>query len=242
MKDVTLDMPVGQVVAERASRSRVFERLGIDYCCGGRQPLGDACAGRGLDSATVLMELQDSDDALANVETVDWTSASLGELVDHVVTVHHAYLRREMPRLSQLIGRVLNAHGANHPELREISEVFTAMGAELESHMMKEEHILFPTCKALDSAHDTTDLPLGGTVNNPIRVMMSEHQDTGDDLARLRALTNNYTLPPDGCNTYRAILDGLAELEADTHRHIHEENNILFPKASALEEALRRNG
>jgi regulator of cell morphogenesis and NO signaling len=242
MTPVTPEMPVGQLVAEDPRRARVFERLGIDYCCRGRTPLDSACREKGLDVAAVLRQL-----AAAEAEAepghdehvpVGRATATMRELIDHIVTIHHAYLHRELPRLADLADRVVDAHGSRHPELRELREVFLSLKSELRLHMLKEEKIVFPMIARLEVAMEVPELYCG-SVGNPILVMEHEHDDAGADLARLRALTDGYTPPPDACPTYRALLDGLAGLEADLHMHIHEENNILFPRARAADGALQ---
>jgi regulator of cell morphogenesis and NO signaling len=241
MITITPEMPVGRLVAEDPRRARLFERLGIDYCCGGRAPLGRACRAKGLDVAAVLRELEAGEDEAEprydEHGPFDGSTATMGEVIGHIVATHHAYLYRELPRLADLAGRVVNAHGNRHPELRELRDVFESLGDELRSHMVKEEQVLFPIIARLEAAIEMPGLRCGG-VGNPIRVMEHEHDDAGAALARLRALTDGYTPPADACPTYRALLDGLAELEADLHLHIHEENNILFPRARAADDAL----
>jgi regulator of cell morphogenesis and NO signaling len=235
-----VETPVGQFVIKQPRLARVFERLGIDYCCGGRLTLEQACRAKGLDIALALRELA-AGEALAPDEEhrrFDGPSASMVDLTDHIVATHHAYLRRELPRLAALAAQVFAAHGSRHPELHELRSVFESMRNELTLHMLKEERVLFPIIAQLDAA---TEMPPFhcGTVMNPIRVMEYEHDDTGEAMSRIRELTGDYTVPADACLTYRALLDGLAELEAELHLHIHEENNILFPRARAAEDALQ---
>lgn len=238
MTAITPEMPVGQLVAEDPSRARLFERLGIDYCCKGRAPLDRACRDRGLDVAAVLRQLAAGAAEPADGEhgPFDASTITMHELIDHIVTVHHAYLYRELPRLAALAGQVVGPHGIRHPELREVRDVLGALKDDLKSHMLEEEAIVFPILARLESPESHR------VVENPIRVMEHEHDDVGAALARLRALTCGYTPPADACPTYRALLAGLAELEADLHRHIHEENNILFPRARALAGALQAAG
>jgi regulator of cell morphogenesis and NO signaling len=228
---------VGELVTERPSRSRVFERLRIDYCCGGKTPLDQACAEKGLSAEQVLRELEAAEAGNPVGEETDWSQAPMSQLVDHIVATHHVYLRRELPRLTGLVDKVAEVHGERHRELSVLRSVYRALVNELESHMLKEEQVLFPMIRELESA---TVLPgfHCGSVNNPIRVMEHEHDDAGAALARMRTLTDGYTVPADGCNTYRAMVDALADLERDLHTHIHKENNILFPKAAAAEARL----
>ena len=236
---LTLETPVGAVVAERIGRARVFERLGIDYCCHGATPLGEACALRALDPESVVAALAASD-AQGEGEgddRTDYAALAASALADHIEATHHAYLKTELPRLSCLIETVVAAHRARHPELDELADTFETLRHELESHLMKEERILFPLVRQLERA--TTAFPIHcGTVDNPIRVMEHEHEIAGSALERLRNLTGDYQPPSDGCASLQSLYDALARLEADMHQHIHKENNILFPRAAALEARL----
>jgi regulator of cell morphogenesis and NO signaling len=245
MTDFNLEVPVGELVAADSRRARVFERLGIDYCCGGRTPLDQACRARGLDIRAVLDELA-LDEAEATAadrrhESFDGKAATIAELIEHIVAVHHAYLLKELPRLSVLVDQVLAAHGIRHPELAEVRDVFRALKDELTWHMRKEEKVLFPIIAQLAEAAEQPEFHCG-SVTNPIRVMEHEHTDAASVLGRLRTLTGGYSPPADACTSYRALFDGLAELEADLHLHIHEENNVLFPRARAAEDALVGQG
>jgi regulator of cell morphogenesis and NO signaling len=237
MSTLTIDKTVGQLVTEHPHRSRIFERLGIDYCCGGKRSLKDACERLNLDPSAVLQELESVDTAGSIEEGTDWSIAPISELVDHIVTTHHDYLREALPRLAYLVAKVATVHGELHPELLKLQQVYNAFQSELEQHMEKEEQVLFLICRELETARVLPEFHCG-SVNRPIMRMMLEHQDAGDALAEMRALTGDFTPPPDACNTYRAMLAGLAELERDMHQHVHKENNILFPRASAAEAAL----
>ena len=231
-----LEVTVGQLVTECPGRARVFEAFGIDYCCGGKKPLRQAIAEKGLSENTVLGVL-DALDQQAPASERDWGSASLTDLSDHIEQTHHAYLKQELPRLEFLINKIANKHGPHRPQLVELARVFQSFKAELVSHMQKEEVILFPICRQLESAKAPTRFHCG-SVENPITVMVREHDDAGDALKRMRELTDNYTAPADACGTYRATFDSLRELELDMHRHVHKENSILFPKAIELEQKL----
>ncbi len=221
---------VGEWVTERPSRSRVFERLGIDYCCGGKRPLDAACSKAGHDLDEVLEALRESDRSVAGEQDIDWSQAKMADLVDHIVSTHHAYLRRELPRLAEMGAKVLAAHGDRHPEVASCQDVFAALREELSAHMDKEEQIMFPMIKTLESAESVPQFHCGG-IENPIAALEDEHDNAARALSQLRDLTHGYEPPDEACNTYRAWLDGLRELEADMHRHVHKENNILFPKA-----------
>ena len=228
------ELTVGEMVVEEPSRARVFERFGIDYCCGGKIPLAEACATRGVDRDAVLKALDEFEARAASESEKDWSRESMTALVDHIVATHHTYLREEFPRLTRMTERVAAVHGERHSELPQVRDVFAAVRGELELHMHKEEQILFPMIKQLDSG-DTGAAGHCGTIENPIRMMEHEHDSAGDALATLRELTGDFAIPADACNTYRVMLDSLAKLEADLHQHIHKENNILFPKALAAE-------
>ncbi|MGN6370273.1 MAG: iron-sulfur cluster repair di-iron protein [Phycisphaerae bacterium] len=237
---MTLNATVGELVTERASRARVFERFGIDYCCGGKLPLEEACRKKGVDEQAVLAAL--AEEALWPAASGrNWNEASLTEIAGHIESTHHAYLKRELPRLEYLTGRVAQRHGEARPELVKLHDVFMGFKAELEGHMMKEERVLFPLCRSLDGAKALPESHCG-SVQNPVGVMIAEHEHAGNDLAEMRALTNGFQPPEGACNTYRAMLSGLAELEADMHQHVHLENHVMFPKAIATEAELARCG
>ena len=230
----TRELTVGEMVVENPSRARVFERFGIDYCCGGKIPLAEACATRGVELDVVLEALHKSEADVSPGSEKDWSQESMTSLVDHILATHHAYLREEFPRLTKMTERVAEVHGERHSELPDVRNVFAALRDELEQHMQKEEQVLFPMIKQLDSgvagAADHC-----GTIENPIRMMEQEHDNAGNALSTLRELTGGFVVPDDACNTYRVMLDSLAKFEADLHQHIHKENNILFPKALVAE-------
>jgi regulator of cell morphogenesis and NO signaling len=229
---------IGEIAAENPAVTRVFEKYGIDYCCGGKMPLAEACQARGIRVADLEAELVQATAAKAP-GAQDWQSAELSALIDHIISTHHVYLKSELPRLQFLMDKVLAAHGMNHGDsLAPLSRTFAALRAELEAHLMKEEMVLFPIIRGLELAKQQgRHAPAAhcGSVNNPIRVMEHEHDSAGRALEAMRQATGNYTLPADVCNTYRALFHALGELEADLHQHIHLENNILFPRAAALE-------
>jgi regulator of cell morphogenesis and NO signaling len=226
--------PLGTIVTEHPGLARRLEGLGLDYCCGGRRSLGDACAEHGLDPGAVAADLAD---AVEPSEPAEWATMGPEQLVDHLEATHHAYLHDELPRLEALMTKVDGAHGARHPELSFVRATFEELVADLDPHLAKEERILFPAVRAqADSGADGSVADLSG----PVRVMLVEHDRAGELLARLRSLTDGYTTPADGCASYRALYDGLAELEADTHLHVHKENNVLFP--AVLERSRRAGG
>ncbi|MBC2594975.1 iron-sulfur cluster repair di-iron protein [Ruficoccus amylovorans] len=235
MTNLNAQTTVGELVRERPARSRVFEQHRIDYCCGGKRPLAQVCAERSLDLDKILSELQASDQADARF--VDADTMRLTELAEHIVATHHAYLREEMPRLDFMTRKVAAVHGDTEPRLRQIREVYVAFQEELTAHMMKEEQILFPMIREIETATAAPQFHCG-SLANPIAQMESEHDSAGDALAQFRSLTDDYTPPEWACNTFRALYDALAALEQNMHQHVHKENNVLFPKALRREAEL----
>jgi regulator of cell morphogenesis and NO signaling len=232
---VTANETVSEIVAANPSSARIFERYGIDFCCGGNRPLAEACAEKGLSVEQFSRQLMDAD---APVAARDWRETPLAELIDHIVGKHHLYLRAEMPEIERKLHKVIEAHGDRHGEtLSALRQVFAALKAELSEHMMKEEHILFPMIRRMETTSSLAMPP--GAINHPIRVMEHEHASAGQALAEMRRLTGAYQPPQDACNTFRVLYRQMEELESDLHIHIHLENNILFPRAAELETSLR---
>ena len=233
-----LETTIGELVTERPARARIFESFGIDYCCGGKKPLAQAIREKNLDEKAVLGVLDAFDDQAPQQEP-DLSTLTMTELADHIEATHHAYLKTELPRLEFLVNKVANRHGEHKPQLIELAAVFNTFKAELDSHMQKEEMVLFPICRRLEKASGPQQVHCG-SVQNPISVMIREHDDAGDALQRMRELTDDYTAPSDACNTYRALFDSLKQLEFDMHRHVHKENSVLFPKAVEAEARLQQ--
>lgn len=233
---------VREYALEIPAATRIFEKLGIDYCCGGGKSLADACAQAGLAVEQVLGSLETearSDEAFTVNE---WHWASQAELIAHIVEKHHAFTREELVRLDALLAKVCGVHGQNHPELFHIQNQFGKLRGELESHMLKEERALFPYIVQMEKAavaNQPLPAPPFGTVRNPVRVMMTEHDAAGYILGRMREASSDYTIPADGCISYQTLYSALAALEADLHQHIHLENNILFPRAAEQEDDAR---
>ncbi len=222
---VALSTAVREIAVDLPGSIAVFERHGLDYCCGGKQSLADACADRGLDAERVLAELLEiAGGDTGAADAIDWSRAEAPDLIDHLLRTHHVYLKENMPRLAALADKVARVHGDNHPELVAVREVYHKFVADMGPHMAKEEQILFPAI--LQSANGGMAFPIW----QPIAVMEAEHDEAGRDLARLRDLTRGFQVPEDACTSYRLLLSGLADLERDTHTHIHKENNILFPR------------
>jgi regulator of cell morphogenesis and NO signaling len=237
MTTLNLQTTIGQLVRERPGRSRLFEQLGIDYCCGGKIPLAQACTQKGLDPQQVLDQLHQSDlQGSASFEgQTDFSSMSLTELADHVQNTHHAYLKQELPRLGYMVRKVAAVHGQHHPWMLQVDEIYAGFATEMESHMIKEERVLFPLIRQLDGQSGQTSPQPRMSIAGPISVMEHEHDDAGSALAKIKALSDGYAPPEGACNTFRAMLDALAHLEKDLHQHVHKENNILFPNALAHE-------
>jgi regulator of cell morphogenesis and NO signaling len=226
----TNDMTLAEIVNHTPGAARVLERFGLDYCCGGRHLLTDACTAAGVDPAQVLAEVS----AAPQTDEGTWTTMTPAELVDHLEATHHAYLHTELPRLDALAAKVARVLGARHPELAAIRDTFLELRDDLEPHLAKEERVLFPMIRTLATATEAPTFHCG-SLRNPISRMLLEHDRAGELLATLRHATGGYAPPDDGCASYRALYAGLAELEADTHLHVHKENNILFPAVMALE-------
>lgn len=225
---------VGGVVARRPALSRVFEEAGIDYCCGGKKTVEQACHEKGLDPNAFLGRLDDAALSAGEEPVEDVATMSLAELANHIERSHHVYLRSELPRLDELTKKVAAVHGQKDSRLHQVRDTFLALAEELTGHMMKEERLLFPMVRELEAAGRTPMLPCG-TLANPIRQMELEHDQAGLALERLRDLTDGFTAPEWACNTHRALVDALAHLERDMHRHIHKENHLLFPRALEME-------
>ncbi len=226
---------VGELVRQSPGRSRVFERLGVDYCCGGKITLNRACHKKNIDVEQVCKELAECDDSLDRDHgVVDADAMTLTELANHIESTHHAYLREELPRLEWMTEKVARVHGDREPRLHDLRHAFVAFCAEVEPHTMKEDKILFPIIRQLEASDGPQEFHCG-SVANPIRQMELEHDHAGEQLELMHKSTDGYTPPEWACNTYRAMLSSLAELEQDMHQHIHKENNVLFPKAIELE-------
>ena len=236
---VTMEKTVRDLALEKPGAARVFEKLGIDYCCGGKQTLEQACSAAGIPINEALNALEVAEhSAPASAKDIDWQAGPLSELISHIKNTHHKYTREEIARLGPLFDKVCSVHGERHPELLQLRETFRGLAQELTMHMMKEEMILFPYMERMEESviqKEPILPPPFGTVQNPVAMMEHEHDSAGKALRALRASSTGYTAPPDACVSYQTLYKTLAELEADLHQHIHLENNILFPRAIALE-------
>lgn len=224
---------IGDIVTKQPALARVFESLGIDYCCGGKQTLVAACTRRQLDPHTVGVMLEAAAAAVVSPgREIDTSCMTLTELADHIERTHHAYTKTELPRLQVMSEQVASKHAWRDARLAEVQKTLTALAEEMFDHMRKEEVILFPMVRLIDASPANECLP-SNAIANPIQQMEIEHESAGNALARLRELTDGFVPGAECCNTHRALLAGLAEFESDLHRHVHKENNILFPRALA---------
>ena len=231
IKEMTLRSIVTQSIATAAT----FEKYGLDFCCHGNVALNKACADKNVSEDQVTEELKK---VLAQKEDAgtDFNTLPLGELINHIVSKHHTYVREKLPIITTFMDKVVNAHSKNHPEVLAIAELFMGVRLELESHLIKEERILFPLIKKIEEAKkQNIDFPAPMSVKYPIHAMESEHTSAGDALQKIKELSSDYNPPSDACNTFKALYYELSAFENDLHIHIHLENNILFPKAILLE-------
>ncbi|REE16890.1 regulator of cell morphogenesis and NO signaling [Winogradskyella pacifica] len=229
---------IGQYVADDFRTAAIFSKYKIDFCCNGNRTVEEACDKKGIDSNQLIDELNQVLNS-KGAETIDYKSWPLDLLAEYIEKKHHRYVEEKIPVLRQFLDKLCRVHGERHPELFKINELFTASAGELASHMKKEELILFPFIKKMMKAKledGVVQPPQFGTVENPIAMMMEEHDNEGARFREIDALTNNYTPPADACNTYKVTFAMLDEFEKDLHLHIHLENNILFPEAIKLEQ------
>jgi regulator of cell morphogenesis and NO signaling len=232
---------IGELALENPAATRVFEKLGIDYCCGGGQTLAQACqaAQVSIDEAKTALAAA-SAGAAAAAPLRNWPAEPLSELVAHIRSTHHVYTRGELARLGPLFDKVCSVHGANHPELLRLRDIFGGLAEELTTHLMREEMVLFPYIVRMEEAvvaKQPVPAPPFGTVRDPVAAMMHEHDAAGSALRSMREIANGYTAPPDACISFQTLYQALAALEADLHQHIHLENNLLFPQAIEMEQA-----
>ena len=228
---------VREIAQAQPSSISVFEQFGIDYCCGGGKSLGEACAAKELDVEKVIAAL-DLASHHGNEPIKDWTKESLESLIEHIVRTHHAYCKEELPLLSGLAAKVVNRHGGTNPELVLIQSKLAQLADELTDHLAEEEVIVFPMIVTLEAEKPSDDVRNGespSSIGSSLEVLMTEHDAAGALLSDIRGLSGNFVPPEYACTTYHAFFDGLREFERDLHRHVHLENNILFPRAITLE-------
>jgi regulator of cell morphogenesis and NO signaling len=238
------ELHVAEIVRKYPASAALFEKYDIDYCCHGKQTLREACEGDLVKFQKVEHALHRIyENELTNTAVVHFESMDLGELINHIINKHHHYIKEYMPVIEAHVHKVFTKHGQRHPELAKIYELFMEVKAEMEQHMFKEEHILFPRIKLINEAFKEKKSVAGfnnSFLSAPIGVMEMEHEKAGDALHLIRELTNNYLPPEDGCTTHRLTYAELKEFEHDLHQHVHLENNILFPKALEMEALLER--
>ena len=230
---------VREIAIEVPGATRVFEKMGIDYCCGGAKPIAEACLAAGVTVEEVAQSLKQAESAShALAGSKDWQAESLASLITHIYDKHHVFTREELDRIEPLLAKVCSVYGERRPELLQIQALFTDLKHELLLHMMKEENILFPYITQMEEAHAaglSAPRPMFGTVRNPAQVMMVEHDTAGDALRQIRQLSSDFNPPADACVSYRTLYSAIEGLEQDLHQHIHLENNILFPRAIEME-------
>lgn len=229
---------IGQYVADDFRTAAIFSKYKIDFCCNGKRTVAEACDKKEIDSNVLLDELNDVLNSKTG-ETIDYKSWPIDLLAEYIEKKHHRYVEEKTPVLRQFLDKLCRVHGERHPELFKINELFTVSAGELASHMKKEELILFPFVKSMVKAklgNEAIQSPQFITVENPIAMMMEEHDNEGQRFRDIAELTDNYTPPADACNTYKVTYAMLDEFEKDLHLHIHLENNILFPEAIKLEQ------
>jgi len=238
---ISENVSVAEIVTQYPQTRRVFEEMGIDYCCGGKISLKGACQKTGLSCKDVSEKLYEAIEQSKSegLQAKDWTKVSLTELAEHIIDAHHKYLKDNLPRLKNLSDKVYNAHKQHHGEMiQKLKQALENLKTDIEMHLAKEEQILFPLIEEMETFADGRGPKPQvhcGSVQNPINQMELEHDRAGELLAEMRKITSEYKLPDDACESFKSLYDGLQELEKDLHEHIHLENNILFPKAAQLE-------
>lgn len=240
---ISANKTVREVAVQIPGATRLFEKLGIDYCCGGGKALEDACASADVAVDEVLSALEAIEESQAEQsESTNWQAESLSSLISYILDKHHVFTRNELARIDPLMAKVLKVYAEQRAELSQIRALFEELNRDLLAHMQKEETVLFPYISLMESARQNgraIPKPPFQTVENPLRVMMSEHDRAGELLRSIRKLTENFTVPEGACISYQTLYRALEDLEADLHEHIHLENNILFPRALDLERAIQ---
>lgn len=231
---------IAEMVSNDYRTAEVFKKFGLDFCCGGKKSVESACIEKGIDYQalrTALGEVQNNAEAVDQ----DYNQWDVSTLVNYILDVHHTYVQENIPLIEEFMAKVVRVHGNSNPELHQVSKHFQNVANELKMHMHKEEQVLFPHIKVLWNARshgESAPIPFFGTLENPINMMEKEHEWAGQEMASIRALTDNYSPPDHACNTYRVLYFKLEEFENDLHKHVHLENNILFPKSIALESSV----
>ncbi len=235
MKTMNDSTTIAEIVADDFRTASVFAEYGIDFCCKGHRTISEVCSKQQLDQDTLLKDLAAA--AIAQPAGENYNDWPLSFLMNYIETTHHAYIRKQVPVIRAFLDKLYSVHGARHPELVDVKELFEQGSDHLLSHMMKEEKILFPlirrNCEAIEEPGTLSmeTMPVG----MPVRVMEEEHEAEGNRFSRIAEITDNYSVPADGCASYQAAWAMLKDFERDLHKHIHLENNILFPKALMMD-------
>lgn len=230
---------IGELALEVPIAISILEKWQIDYCCKGGRSIAEACNEAGVTVTDLMKEIGEG---RSTDETRQWQNETLAALKTYIVDIHHAFTRDIMETVRQLADKVAMRHGPRHPEVMGVQKIVHDMYGDLIPHMLKEEQVLFPYIEQMEAAigrGEEPPTPFFGTVRNPVRMMMAEHDAVGGMLAELRRVTNDYRLPEDACLSFRALYERLTDIEQDLHQHIHLENNLLFPRAASMEESVR---
>lgn len=222
---------IAEIVAQNFQTAAIFNKYGIDFCCGGKKSLKNVCDEKSLNITTLIDELNRVSTRTNNAE--NYNAWSLTFMIDYIVQVHHQYIYDSIPIIKQYADKVTSVHGHKHPELEIIRNLFYEVAHQLETHLPKEEQILFPFIKKAEANNDVHSATIGN-IQNPIKMMEIEHEHVGDIFHKIASLTNHYKIPNDACNTYQVYFLKLEEFDNDLHKHVHLENNILFPKAISI--------
>ena len=231
-------LTLSDIVTKNYKSAAVFEKFGLDFCCHGKKSIPEACKEKGVDAEEVLTQLEKLDENNSTEREEQYNQWELDFLTDYIVNVHHKYVREIIPVISAHAEKIASKHGENHPEVISIANNFSIVYKDLKQHMMKEEQLLFPYIKYLVKTEKNAGIaeqPFFGTIKNPIQMMELEHESAGNLLGEIRNLTNDYTPPAEACNTFKVYYKELKDFEEDLHKHVHLENNILFPRAIELE-------
>ena len=235
------DQTIGQLVTEDYRTAQVFRSFKLDFCCGGNKTVKEACDDRGAEYQKVVRALQQLKETEADSEQHNYDEWSLDFLVDYIINNHHHYVRNKLPEIRQYAKKVASVHGHRYPALKEIYSEFASLYEEMLDHLDKEEQILFPYVKQITEAQkkgQQPETPEFGEASDPIAMMEEEHDDAGGAMRKIRELSDDFTPPSDACTTFRLLFENLEAFEKDLHKHVHLENNILFPKALETEKNL----
>lgn len=231
---------IGQMVAKNINKAEVFKKYGIDFCCGGKKTVHQVCKEKGIDEAILTKELEAAQQASKSTHHFDLWEPDF--LAGYIYNQHHRYYYDEEPVITELMEKVAGKHGDQFPALKKLSVLYNNLRCELTTHFMREEKVLFPFIKKIVQAKITEDKDVLKTLpslTEPVHMMEADHEAAGDILEEMKTTSNGYEAPANACNSFRFLYHKLAELEEDLHQHIHLENNILFPKALAIEKSLR---